>query len=809
MASYSPFRPPIGVAPANTVVAAQQSKAIVNSDRQQQQTNQQTTPGPRKQGIVIKDPKSGNIIDLKKEVSKDIASKTATISSSSTASTTTTTTSNTASALQATKSAPEANATAAAAPTSQNPAAQSFAQKVSEASMRDTIATNKVPTSAVQDRSSVSNSNNKENVAQVKSFDTDSPNTTTTSTSTTTTGTDKKAIKDDSNSSPVTKSPPSSPAKQSVVETNKLEQEDDKTNEPVSSSPNVTEGDSSNADDSGKGSSKDGEIDDKDSNAKLTYEPGQYNPISNRNGKRVYSKEFLGAVCKMLGLEKVLDDDNSYEPFNPIQNQVDPFAPSFARGREPHRPNHNYSGRSSAGPDRPRKIIPTASYTQEVELKTVEKPWKPAMEAKSDTLAPEVAETELIKKKFRSILNKLTPNNFENLAAAVTDLKINTEEKLGDVIDIVFAKALAEPGYCVLYGQMCSHLKKITAGQANFGNTLLKRCQSQFQADIYADLNLDERKEKVEKEENPETKKQLNEELYEDMFRCRMRGLGLIKFIGELYKIGMLNNDIMFDCILRLLQDTAEESLECLCDLLATIGEKLDNSCKAEKKKPTKQSKNPYSSGQKSMASVVASNNAPKQPDPSLDYVFMQLKKLREDDSSPLSLRIKFKILDTIDLRERHRWSSKKTKDNNPKKIEEIREAHMEQLEKEKRQLTTGRRSQEGRRGMGNPSGSSGQISSMANDSGRGNSMHTSASSQALRDYSTGDYRPNHANDTVDHQKKLENLKSLRTNLNPSIGSMGLRPMVRLGPAVSAASGANATSTTTTTQSATTTNKTS
>jgi hypothetical protein len=221
---------------------------------------------------------------------------------------------------------------------------------------------------------------------------------------------------------------------------------------------------------------------------KLHYEEGQYNPTSDRNGKKKYSRQFMLDVCEKickLDINSEVSSDSGMTSYT-LDKSHDPFTPSFHQSKYPstNRQNdsarrqnpNNYTGRSSAGQERQRKIIvPSSSLTNEVELKTVSNPWRPGKEVKEEEAPVDVVEVEVLKKKFRSILNKLTPQNFDNLAIAVTDLNIDTEAKLGEVIDIVFAKALAEPGYCVTYGQMCSHLKKITAGAANFGNTLLKR----------------------------------------------------------------------------------------------------------------------------------------------------------------------------------------------------------------------------------------------------------------------------------------------------------------------------------------------
>ena len=65
-------------------------------------------------------------------------------------------------------------------------------------------------------------------------------------------------------------------------------------------------------------------------------------------------------------------------------------------------------------------------------------------------------------------------------------------------------------------------------------------------------------------------------ELQESRDQARRRSLGNIKFIGELFKLKMLTEAIMHDCVVKLLKNHDEESLECLCRLLSTIGKDLD-----------------------------------------------------------------------------------------------------------------------------------------------------------------------------------------------------------------------------------------
>jgi len=72
--------------------------------------------------------------------------------------------------------------------------------------------------------------------------------------------------------------------------------------------------------------------------------------------------------------------------------------------------------------------------------------------------------------------------------------------------------------------------------------------------------------------------------LYSDKYyaaahKAKRWGLGLIKFIGELFKLQMLMERIMHECVKKLLgnmDNPEEEEIESLCKLLMTVGLFLD-----------------------------------------------------------------------------------------------------------------------------------------------------------------------------------------------------------------------------------------
>ena len=74
-----------------------------------------------------------------------------------------------------------------------------------------------------------------------------------------------------------------------------------------------------------------------------------------------------------------------------------------------------------------------------------------------------------------------------------------------------------------------------------------------------------------------EKKKQLEDDLEACEVKNRKCFLGNIRFVGELFKLKMLSETIMHECVARLLRSSSdEESLECFARLITTAGKYLD-----------------------------------------------------------------------------------------------------------------------------------------------------------------------------------------------------------------------------------------
>lgn len=239
--------------------------------------------------------------------------------------------------------------------------------------------------------------------------------------------------------------------------------------------------------------------------------------------------------------------------------------------------------RSQPGQRRePRKII-TVSVKEDVHLKKAENAWKPNQKRDSQAEDPENIKTQELFRKVRSILNKLTPQMFNQLMKQVSGLTVDTEERLKGVIDLVFEKAIDEPSFSVAYANMCRCLVTLKVPMAdkpgntvNFRKLLLNRCQKEFEKDKADDDVFEKKQKELEAASAPEERTRLHDELEEAKDKARRRSIGNIKFIGELFKLKMLTEAIMHDCVVKLLKNHDEESLECLCRLLTTIGRDLD-----------------------------------------------------------------------------------------------------------------------------------------------------------------------------------------------------------------------------------------
>ncbi|TWW71818.1 Eukaryotic translation initiation factor 4 gamma 1 [Takifugu flavidus] len=244
--------------------------------------------------------------------------------------------------------------------------------------------------------------------------------------------------------------------------------------------------------------------------------------------------------------------------------------------------------------------------------------------------------TEKVIRTFRGILNKLTPEMFESLMKQVDELNIDTEETLNAVVELIVNKALSEQSYSATYAKMCHHLKGLMVSSQSSNDfvllhkRLLTRCQMEFQ-----NCGLLTQKEKDVS---------VQEDLEQTRHKTRVRLLGTVRFIGELFKLKMIWEPIIHTCIGKLLQDECEDSLECVCKLLSTVGKDLDTGTER----------------------------------PKLDSYCSNICNLLKEQK--MSSRIKFMLQDVVALR-KNNWVPRR-KDEGPKTIQQL---HQEVKQAEER----------------------------------------------------------------------------------------------------------------------------
>ncbi|CAH1972490.1 unnamed protein product [Acanthoscelides obtectus] len=405
------------------------------------------------------------------------------------------------------------------------------------------------------------------------------------------------------------------------------------------------------------------------SNFKLPYQEGQWTPW-NQTGFKVYERDFLLA-CKDLPASRkkpdnipdvVLADERGMPSDGRLSmggrnDFLNPPFNSFGGKSGSQRGSMPTKRNSQSKMDNKKLSKPsvklTISLKEDVKLHEVENAWRPARLVKGEAASDEDKKTAELYRRVRGVLNKLTPQKFDTLLSQIKGLKIDTAERLQGVIDLVFEKAVDEPNFSVAYALMCRELALMQVPTpnstpenpeyVNFRKLLLTRCQMEFEKQSVDEGFRNEKLKQIEECTDPEKKKDLQFELEDYDTKLRKKSVGNIRFIGELFKQNMLTVKIMVRCLNNLIDNKDEESLECLCKLLTTIGKELETK------------------------NVNLSN------------IFTTMKNIADKKEGKVSSRIRFMLQDVIDLRN-SKWIPRR-QDHNPKTIDQIqKEADQEQM---------------------------------------------------------------------------------------------------------------------------------
>ena len=212
---------------------------------------------------------------------------------------------------------------------------------------------------------------------------------------------------------------------------------------------------------------------------------------------------------------------------------------------------------------------------------------------------------EMVERKVKALLNKLTEERYSSISDQIIAWANKSEQQMDgqtliQVIKLVFENGTNDAMFSEMYARLCRKIMekvspkvqdhtikngkngkgKPSAGGQLFRKYLVDRCQEDFERGWVAKETTANQ---AVKDADEKTKSGEESVLYSDEYyaanKARRRKLGLIRFLGELFKSQMLTERIIHGCIKKLLanmKNPEEDESESLATLLTTVGSRLD-----------------------------------------------------------------------------------------------------------------------------------------------------------------------------------------------------------------------------------------
>ncbi|KAG8947035.1 hypothetical protein FRC04_011215 [Tulasnella sp. 424] len=283
-------------------------------------------------------------------------------------------------------------------------------------------------------------------------------------------------------------------------------------------------------------------------------------------------------------------------------------------------------------------------------LRACKNPWTPWSVGRNKRTQGQNS-LEFTERKVQALLNKLASKNFDAILGQVLGLANTSEdEKKGPVLDLIAKLVLEQASETPLFVEVFARFSKemtaklpagvrdgnirnpagkpIAGGQL-FRKYLLDRCKedtmrsmSVVRTGLSNPSAQDDKVSGVRFEDEANNKKPaLFSDQYYIIYKAKRQSLNLTRFTGELFKVQMLTERIIHELIkirLAKINNPETDEIEMLCILVKTVGQELDT---------------PKAKGH-------------------INIYFERMAKLV--DSNKLPSRLKFMLMDVMDLRKRN-----------------------------------------------------------------------------------------------------------------------------------------------------------
>ena len=142
-----------------------------------------------------------------------------------------------------------------------------------------------------------------------------------------------------------------------------------------------------------------------------------------------------------------------------------------------------------------------------------------------------------LNKSMQMLLNKLSNNNFNDIANDVKTIKYTKKKHIYKLCELIIVKSINEPTYCETYSKLCNALNSFSIIVANdnieetiyFKSLLLSICKNMFESITEVKLNT-------------------LDDMYKSEDYAQLNITDLMRFIGELYNYNILNDKIINHC---------------------------------------------------------------------------------------------------------------------------------------------------------------------------------------------------------------------------------------------------------------------